>query len=376
MTITVDLCTLDDCRGLTDFIRDYWSATHVLARSRALMDWQHRDDGNKRYNFIAARDSDKGIVGILGFILASRYDPALADDAETLWLTTWKVRPDFAHGLGLVLLRKLDSILAPKWIGTVGLNFATRGIYQALGYRVGMLSRHYMLNESIADYRLPAIPAEFRKPANLSSGAKILELDRSNFWTSTDGFDLETDDQVPRKTRAYIHGRYLVHPFYAYRAMLIVNGRHAALAVLRECKHQGASALRIVDYLGAPEALSGSGQAFHRILTKTGADYIDFFCTGLETELASAGFSQLPTGDASGLILPGYFEPFERSNVELAFSLRGPEGRRIVCKGDADQDRPNLLARLSAMTDVYQNLRPRRSALVRFRLRRYQPAPR
>ena len=42
------------------------------------MDWQHRDDANKRYNFIAARDSENGIVGILGFILASRYDPAFA----------------------------------------------------------------------------------------------------------------------------------------------------------------------------------------------------------------------------------------------------------------------------------------------------------
>ena len=49
-------------------------------------------------------------MGILGFILASRYDPSLASGDETLWLTTWKVRPDFAHGLGLVLLRS-DSMM-------------------------------------------------------------------------------------------------------------------------------------------------------------------------------------------------------------------------------------------------------------------------
>lgn len=339
----MDLCTLEDRGDLMHFIRDYWGATHVLARSHALLDWQHRDEANNRYNFIAARDSNKGIVGILGFILASRYDPALANDAETLWLTTWKVRPDFAHGLGLLLLRKLDSMLAPKWIGTVGLNPATTGIYRALGYQVGMLTRHYMLNSTIVDYRLSTVPAEFRKAANLTSCAKFLELDRNNFWTSTDGLGLDANRQVPRKTTAYIHARYLSHPFYGYRAFLIVDRGHAGIAVLRECSHQGASAIRVVDYLGSPAALTGSGAAFHQILLETGAEYVDFFCSGLGAELATAGFSHLPAADSSGLILPGYFEPFERSNVDLAFSLRGPDGLLVVCKGDADQDRPNLL---------------------------------
>jgi hypothetical protein len=343
MTLSVELCTLEDYPDLTHFIRDYWGATHVLARSRALMDWQHRDEANKRYNFIAARDSEKGIVGILGFILASRYDPALAADAETLWLTTWKVRPDFAHGLGLVLLRKLDSMLAPNWIGTVGLNPATRGIYQALGYHVGMLARHYMLNDAIADFRLATVPPEFRNKAGIGSGAAFRELDRDNFWAQTDGHDLDACPQVPRKTRAYIHARYLLHPFYNYRAFLIADGRHAGIAVVRECSHQGASALRVVDYLGSPAALTGSGGGFRQILSETGAEYIDFFCSGLASELAAAGFSRLPEADVSGLILPGYFEPFERANVDLAFSLRGPDGPRIICKGDADQDRPNLL---------------------------------
>jgi hypothetical protein len=343
MTLSVDLCTLEDRCDLMHFIRDYWSATHVLARSQALMDWQHRDEANQRYNFIAARDGAKGIVGILGFILASRYDPALADHADTLWLTTWKVRPDLAHGLGLVLLRKLDSMLAPKWIGTVGLNPATRGIYQALGYRVGMLTRHYMLNNALTGHQLAVVPAGFERHTNFSSGAKLLELDRSNFLALTDPFDLDASIQVPRKTKAYIHARYLMHPFYTYRAFLIIDRADAGIAVIRECSHQGASAIRVVDYLGSAAALTGAGAAFQQLLQQTGAEYLDFFCSGLGDELSAAGFSTLPAADASGLILPGYFEPFERSNVDLAFSLRGPDGLLVVCKGDADQDRPNLL---------------------------------
>src|SRR6202012_5027683 len=140
-----------------------------------------RDEANRRYNFIAARDAEKGIVGILGFILASRYDPALAGADDTLWLTTWKVRPEFAHGLGLLLLRKLDSVIAPKWIGTVGLNLAKRGIYQALGYQVGTLTRHYMLNGAISRFKLAHVPDVFSAGSDLSSGATFRELQADDF---------------------------------------------------------------------------------------------------------------------------------------------------------------------------------------------------
>jgi hypothetical protein len=344
MAIDVDLCTLDDRAELMRFIRDYWSANHVLARSEALMDWQHRDEPNKRYNFIAARDTEKGIVGILGFILASRYDPALAGTDDTLWLTTWKVRPEFAHGLGLLLLRKLDSTMAPKWIGTVGLNVATRGIYRALGYQVDTLARHYMLNGAIGDFRLATVPQTLRAGPELNSGATLRELNAGDFMASTEDLGLDDRVQVPRKSRAYVRGRYLSHPFYRYRAVLVIDGPHAAICVLRECRFEDASALRLVDFLGSARALTRAGAPLQDLLRQSGAEYLDFFCSGMRSELAAAGFRELAPAAESPIVLPGYFEPFERSNVELIYSLRGPGDTPIVCKGDADQDRPNLLS--------------------------------
>jgi hypothetical protein len=344
MALNVDLCTLGDRRDLMNFIRDYWSANHVLARSEALMDWQHRDEANRRYNFIAARDNDKGIIGILGFILASRYDPALADGADTLWLTTWKVRPEFAHGLGLLLLRKLDSLMAPKWIGTVGLNLATRGIYRALGYRVDTLTRHYMLNGAIGDFKLATVPDTFRPGPDLSSGATLRELNADNFMASTEGLGLDDSAQVPRKSRAYIRGRYLSHPFYSYRAVVVTDGPFAAICVFRECRFENASALRLVDFLGSAGAMTGAGAGLQDLLRRSGAEYLDFFCSGMRPELQAAGFRELPPAAEPPIVLPGYFEPFERSNVELVYSLRGPGDTPVVCKGDADQDRPNLLS--------------------------------
>src|SRR3984893_9106580 len=302
MAVNVDLCTLEDRRDLMNFIRDHWSANHVLARSAALMDWQHRDEANRRYNFIAARDRAKGIVGILGFILASRYDPALGAAADTLWLTTWKDRPDFAHGLGLLLLRKLDSMVAQKWIGTVGLNLATRGIYRALGYRVDTLTRHYMLNGAVGDFKLATVPLTLRAGPELNSGATLRELNAGDFMASTERLGLDDSVQVPRKSRAYLRGRYLSHPFYRYRAVLVTDGPHAAICVLRECRFEDASALRLVDFLGSAEALTRAGAPLQDLLRQSGGEYLDFFCSGMRSELAAAGFRELPPAAESPIM--------------------------------------------------------------------------
>ena len=62
-------------------------------------------------------------------------------DEDTLWLTTWKVREKRAAGLGAVLRITLDRMLPHGWIGTVGLNLATTGLYDESGYETGQLTR-------------------------------------------------------------------------------------------------------------------------------------------------------------------------------------------------------------------------------------------
>ena len=338
MNLTFDFCSLDGAAEVQAFIRDHWRADHVLARDSRLMDWQFRDDLAGRYNFLLARDADAGVVGMLGFIPASRYDPGLAATDETVWLTNWKVRSDLAPGAGLVLLRMLSQRLRPRWIGTVGLNPATRGIYQALGYRVGLLARRYLLNPAMSVYRLATVPAGFRFPAPTGATA-LVPLSAADFWSATEGLGLDSGDQVPRKSRAVFERRYLRHPFYEYRLFLAVDGAAAAIVALRACGHDGAVALRVVDILGAAAALTGTGAAFARLLPEFGAEYLDFYCSGLDDELAAAGFGIVTAED--GLILPGHFEPYERSNIDLLYCLSGKGGRVVICKGDADQDRPN-----------------------------------
>jgi hypothetical protein len=335
---TIEFCGLDAVDELMAFIRDHWSADHILGHSRALMDWQHRDEAAGRYNFLLALDASGTIVGILGFIPSSRYDAALANAEETIWFAMWKVLDSAPAGVGLMLIRELQRRFGPKWIGTVGLNAHVRQIYNALGYRTAALERHYRLNDAVAAPRLMVRPADWPPQPRPAGTTPLLPVSRADFWTMTENLGLDDGASSPRKSRAHFFARYLEHPFYDYR-LFLARGEQNALIAMRTCSHDGGSALRIVDLLGCPTALAGCGPAFDALLSESGAEYLDFY-TSNSAGLAAAGFRQHFVADA--LILPSYFEPFDRSNVEVVYALKGPGDARTICKGDADQDRPNV----------------------------------
>ncbi len=341
MPISIRSATLGDAGAIMAFFRDHWSPDHVLARHRAVFDWQHRDETAGRYNFVLAFRDNGEICGVLGFIPISRYDSTLRPEDDTIWLTTWKVRLDSGSGLGLALLRAVSRMYPAAWIGTVGLNAATKGIYDALGYETGRLDRFFLLNGTREAFCLAVVPPAFRSDNALSDGTRLSVALREELLT----LDVEARRDVstvrPRKTGAYVVNRYLDHPFYDYTPYLLRLGADWGVIVVRTCVHEGARALRIADFLGTPRVLAGAGMAFRDLLMESDAEYLDFYCTGLAAELDAAGLRNVR--DCEGLILPSHFEPFDRRNTDLLYALKGPAGRIVLTKGDADQDRPNRL---------------------------------
>jgi hypothetical protein len=339
--ISFDYCGLDDAEALMRFVHDHWSPNHILSRSRRLLDWQHRNEAEARYNILLARTADGEIVGMLGFIPSSRYDSSLAADRETIWLSVWRALDGYAAGLGLLLLRELDRRLAPKWIGTVGINEQVRGIYAAMGYRTGELIRSYRLNGRIADRRLIGGRAEAPPPPAAERRVELRRLNETDFAGAAREIGLEDCGQQPAKTPELFRNRYLRHPFYEYQIYLAQGGGRSALIVMRPCHHAGATALRWVDFLGDQALLGSIGPAVDALLHDQQAEYVDHYHAGDLPELRQSGFAVL---DAAGpLILPAYFEPFECSNVRILYAMKGVTGGLSLAKGDADQDRPNQL---------------------------------
>ena len=111
----------------------------------------------------------------------------------------------------------------------------------------------------------------------------------------------------------------------------------------RICRHGGSLAIRIVDFIGPSDALRGLRDQWSYLLQNLNAEYLDFYNAGIDGgDLLSSGFTRREAGD--DIVIPNYFEPFSKENVEIDYMINAPTGQtyRIV-KGDSDQDRPSLM---------------------------------
>jgi hypothetical protein len=99
--------------------------------------------------------------------------------------------------------------------------------------------------------------------------------------------------------------------------------------------------MQIVDYMGDDEGWIGLGHALVDLIRKSDVEFIDLFSHGIgEAELAASGM--VPHRAADPVIIPLYFDPFEKSSRDMDCGLMVLEGVTYrVFKGDSDQDRPN-----------------------------------
>ena len=116
------------------------------------------------------------------------------------------------------------------------------------------------------------------------------------------------------------------------------------LIALRVIAHNTSRVLQIVDYFGNAAGLDGLIDGFQDLLQEYNAEYIDFYNIGLPSDmLAKSGF--IMREHSRSVIIPNYFEPFVRENINVLFAYKKSKSDFPVrlFKGDGDQDRPNQI---------------------------------
>ncbi len=343
----IAFCQEAEAAELQAFIQTDWKAGHILAAHREMLDWQHYDRRERRYNFVIARHlPTNAIHGMLGFIPTNHFDPAIP--VCDLWLAIWKVRENVqCPGLGLMLLDYLVEAKQPRTISAIGLRKGVIPVFRALRYQLRMMNHYYLVNPAVSDFHLIGnFDGRYHAQAPQADSRKqFRECDSAQISALSEHFSGNPFSQncAPAKSFAYIANRYLRHPIYTYRCFgIIEQERTVGLFVLRLLHHAGSHALRIVDYVGAPDVLRGAFPAFKNLLECYQAEYLDWYNFGLDDELmASLGF--LKREPASRVVVPNYFEPFEQKNVNLDVAYYGDSVLTyIMHKGDSDQDRPNF----------------------------------
>lgn len=331
---TIHLCSDSEIADVMRYIEENWMAGHIMAHSKRLVDFQHRNP-HGGYHFIVYGNRAK-ITALLGFIPTSQYDPALLPE-KAVWPAIWKNTGDPGDGLGLIekLISQYD------FVGSIGINPKVAKLYRVLGFTLGELTHYYILNRETSDFRialLTAPPAE-TEATDDEAGADLRAVGPDELLNSN-----VKGVYLPLKTGRFFVNRYLRHPYYEYKVYGVINKKETeirAFLAVRAIEVNGSRCLRIVDALGDLAACGCLNGALQKLMQDENAEYTDLMNYGLPEDLFRRhGFL---VSDAEHII-PNYFEPFVRENIRIRFAVLNKTPRPfVVFKGDSDQDRPNRI---------------------------------
>ncbi len=334
-----------DFSKVIKFINNEWKEGHILSKSKDLFDWQYLNE-NKSYNFIILKNDDE-IFGILGFIPSSRYDKNLIEE-NIIWLALWKISEKIKiRGIGLKMISFLQNNVAHVGIAVNGINKTHPPMYRALGYQSYNLNHYYSVNKKLKP-KLISSPNKYNHPSLNPKGLNWILLNENDFENFREKFPYKIcSNSEIKKTPLYFLNRYLKHPYYSYKVYLIphVNEKEVALISIRIDKRHNSKVLRIVDYYGNIEILNFAGYGLKNIAEKFCFEYIDFWTYGIPDKIMrNFGFKIVES--QKNIVVPNYFEPFENKNNQILFAyknIKNSKSKFIICKGDGDQDRPNIL---------------------------------
>jgi hypothetical protein len=346
--VQVRFAEADDEPQLLAYLDQHWRAGHVFVKQPELLRWQHGQPGTPAVrNFVlglSGRTSE--LLAIQGFIPLRRFDPGLPH--HDCALAIWKTRDDAnVPGLGLKLYQYLLAEQQPEVVVVIGLSQMVIPLYRALRFQVGLFEHHVFFNRARLKFEvaagvraLPSLRKANAMPCELQSASRMADVPPP----VAQAIDVIARAQRPQKSWAYIRERYFRHPVYEYRLSWLTNdGVPVSAFVWRTTAVGSAVILRIVDVFGDTSHWPQRGCLFQDLLETENAEYLDLYHHGLPpADLEAAGFVNRRT--TPGLVVPNYFQPYVRQNVELDYGYRfyGPASGPVrLFRGDADQDRPN-----------------------------------
>lgn len=333
---------LSEYDKLFKFIKYSWREDHAFVKSKELLDFQHLDRENEVYHFIVAENQETGdFDALVGYIPLSQFDKSLEENGD-YWGAIWKRRDDIFNdeikGMGFFVWDRMFRLPNFKSHGAISMSNDARMMYKARRLPIEVMNQYYIINESIDTFNIAGnINKNLLKSLKYGIETGILE------WINLK--DIKEDDispcYRPYKSLRFFINRYEKHPIYDYKFLgLFVGNELKAIMAVREIQIGFSKVLRIIDVLG--ELRGNIYESAQMILKEYGYEYLDILNYGIEEELfSSMGFSKLNLDDTHPII-PNYFEPFEKENIkfEISYKAKFPY---IAFKGDADQDRPNLL---------------------------------
>lgn len=349
--------TYDDIPNIIRFLSINWRSS-ILSKDKNFFDWmfcnnlirENTIESNREINFLVAEDH-KNITGCLGTLQSQSFCVESNPMLKVVWLTNW-VSTRKGNLTGIKLLKYAEKHFQYDVIGTIGCNQMAQSLYKSLGYTCSKMQRLVSLNPNKQSRRIVSIPDgddSFDRIFSFNNINKMIKLERL-----TSAHDIESSIKKVNsrannggKPLSYYMNRYYFHPIYKYNfyaLTLSASSSNLSILIIRECNANMSNALRIVDIVGSISSVLNLSKFWLKDLFRDGAEYIDLYHTSdIDTlNIENSGFIDIDC--LQGFIVPGYFEPFVKSNPTIlsAFKAKTELGRNYIAyKGDCDQDRPS-----------------------------------
>ena len=334
-------CKIKNLNILKKHLYDNWSKNHILLKNKKLFNWYYKFKNN--YNFLINKDN-KNINSCIGLLFNSRKNKKkvsiLNFSNQVIWLTLWSTDKFKKNISGLKLIFYLIKRSKKSIICTVGCNNKTYKIYKSLGFKCGELNHYYFINNYKKKFYL--IKRKKQK-INFFLNDKIQRLYSYNLRDKYHQIsNLKNHENIFRKNYLYFKYKYVLNPFYKYKFYFYKDVHIYGFFVARETYFNSSRALRLVEFFGDFKKLKNVSYDLNEIIKKYNYEFIDFYNYGFEKKIIiNTGFKL--NNYTKNIIIPNYFEPFEKRNIKLKFSYFPNNQKMYLFKGDCDQDRPNLL---------------------------------
>lgn len=320
-----------DIPNIMQFIDTYWKKNHILATDKGLFEWQYINKNNK-VNMVVGLDEKDELQAILGYIPYS--DGAQKD----ISLALWKAKPGTAF-LGVKLLMFLLNEEPHRHVFCNGINVRTSaGIYHRLGIKTDKLSQWYRLR-AVDEFKIAEVTSNWIPQTEIHSDYQLIKIEDFVDLENSSTERMFDTSAIPYKSKEYVNKRYFKHPAYKYIVYYIKNhGTNADAAVVFRIQSCNTStALRLIDFIGDNDILYKITPQIDLIADENHVEYVDMYEHGLDAEmLRKSGWRKVGDDDN---IIPNYFAPYEKCNVDINISTS--DETIVLFKGDGDQDRPN-----------------------------------
>ncbi len=337
----IRFCKKNEVDDLVNFIDKYWKKDHIFVKSRKLLDWQHYDSKNGRYNFVIAKHKDTGeIHSVLGFVPTYQFDSSINN--TEVWMCIWKAREDVhIKGLGSSLLFFLKSNIDIETISQIGISEVNANISKKWGFTTGIANHYYLANKAVDE--VLSSGRHISDNRNIQNPYSVRLIDLNTFTKIDDASNILSKGMDRYKSKKYYINRYYKHPFYDYKFYALCNEDNIeTILVTRESGIDNRKCIRIIDIIGDIKGIRNAHDGIIELLKENEYEYIDLVSAGISDELLSSiGFENRKKD--SNTIIPNYFEPFLKENVDIRYAYKSINQMIDVhvFKGDSDQDRPN-----------------------------------